>query len=126
MRDPSRAAAASSSSIDALLAWYFVAVWGAGYIATKIGLQHAAPFTFLSLRFSFGLLCLIPIVVLFKTRWPRTRMEVGHLALAGLLMHAVQLGEYVARKQGLVHNRTSSRRVEPNAHGSRGADVLIE
>ena len=92
MRDPSRAAAAGSSSIDALLAWYFVAVWGAGYIATKIGLQYAAPFTFLSLRFCFGLLCLIPIVLLFKTRWPRTWMELGHLALAGLLMHAVQLG----------------------------------
>src|SRR5712671_3300019 len=92
MRDPSRAAAAGSSSIDALLAWYFVAVWGAGYIATKIGLQYAAPFTFLSLRFCFGLLCLIPIVLLFKTRWPRTWTELGHLALAGLLMHAVQLG----------------------------------
>jgi hypothetical protein len=48
MRDPSRTAAAGSSSIDALLAWYFVAVWGAGYIATRIGLQYAAPFTFLS------------------------------------------------------------------------------
>src|SRR3954469_11332204 len=76
----------------AALAWYFVAVWGAGYIATKIGLQYAAPFTFLSLRFCFGLVCLIPVVLLFKTRWPRTRAELGHLALAGLLMHAVQLG----------------------------------
>src|SRR3954469_23476971 len=76
----------------AALAWYFVAVWGAGYIATKIGLQYAAPFTFLSLRFCFGLVCLIPVVLLFKTRWPRTRAELGHLAVAGLLMHAVQLG----------------------------------
>src|SRR6185295_10521350 len=77
---------------SALLAWYFVAVWGSGYVATKIGLQYAAPFTFLSLRFCFGLLCLVPIVFLWKTRWPRDRRELGHLALAGLLMHAVQLG----------------------------------
>jgi drug/metabolite transporter (DMT)-like permease len=75
-----------------LLAWYFVAVWGSGYIATKIGLHYAAPFTFLALRFCFGLLCLIPIVFLWKTRWPRDRSELGHLVVAGLLMHAVQLG----------------------------------
>lgn len=78
--------------MNALLAWYFVAVWGAGYVATKIGLQYAAPFTFLSLRFAFGLLCLLPVVFLFKTRWPGTAVEWGHLAVAGLLMHAVQLG----------------------------------
>ena len=75
-----------------LLAWYFVAVWGSGYIATKIGLQYAPPFTFLTLRFCFGLLCLAPIVLLWKPRWPSTPAEFAHLAVAGLLMHAVQLG----------------------------------
>jgi drug/metabolite transporter (DMT)-like permease len=69
-----------------------VAVWGAGYVATKIGLQHAPPFTFLSLRFAFGLLCLLPIVLLWRPRWPATGKELGHLVVAGLLMHAVQLG----------------------------------
>ena len=39
--------------MNALLAWYFVAVWGAGYVATKVGLQYAPPFTFLTLRFAF-------------------------------------------------------------------------
>jgi drug/metabolite transporter (DMT)-like permease len=82
----------SSPFSSALLAWYFVAVWGSGYIATKIGLLYAAPFTFLALRFCFGLLCLIPVVSLWKTRWPRDRRELGHLVVAGLLMHAVQLG----------------------------------
>ena len=56
-----------------------------------MGLQYAPPFTFLTLRFCFGLLCLLPVVLLFRTRWP-TRRELGHLAVAGLLMHAVQLG----------------------------------
>ncbi|MGH8739395.1 MAG: DMT family transporter [Burkholderiales bacterium] len=78
--------------MNALLAWYFVAVWGAGYVATKIGLQHVPPFTFLTLRFAFGLLCLLPVVLLWNTRWPRSAAELGHLAVAGLLMHAVQLG----------------------------------
>jgi drug/metabolite transporter (DMT)-like permease len=78
--------------MNALLAWYFVAVWGAGYVATKIGLQHVPPFTFLTLRFAFGLLCLLPVVLFWNTRWPRSAPELGHLAVAGLLMHAVQLG----------------------------------
>jgi drug/metabolite transporter (DMT)-like permease len=80
------------SWFSAALAWYFVTVWGSGFIATKVGLQYAPPFTFLSLRFAFGLLCLVPIVFLFRTTWPKTRAELGHLAVAGLLMHAVQLG----------------------------------
>jgi drug/metabolite transporter (DMT)-like permease len=75
-----------------LLAWYFVAVWGAGYVATKLGLHYAAPFTFLTLRFTFGLACLVPVVLVWKPRWPKTRRELGHVAVAGLLMHAVQLG----------------------------------
>src|SRR5436190_1095422 len=78
--------------MNALLAWYFVAVWGSGYVATKIGLQYAPPFTFLTLRFGFGLLCLAPVVLLWKPRWPESRAELGHLVVAGLLMHAVQLG----------------------------------
>ena len=76
---------------DAALAWYFVTVWGSGFLATKIGLQHAAPFTFLTLRFAFGLVCLIPIVLLMQPRFPAGR-ELGHVVVAGLLMHAVHLG----------------------------------
>jgi drug/metabolite transporter (DMT)-like permease len=61
-------------------------------VATKTGLQYAAPFTFLTLRFSFGLACLAPVVLLWRPRWPASRAELGHVAVAGLLMHAVQLG----------------------------------
>ena len=78
--------------MKALLAWYFVAVWGSGYVATKVGLQYAPPFTFLTLRFTFGMLCLLPVVLIWKPRWPATRAELGHLVVVGVLMHAVQLG----------------------------------
>lgn len=77
---------------DTLLAWYFVLVWGSGYLATKAGLQYAAPFTFLSLRFAFGLACLLPWLLATRPRWPATPREWGHVAAAGLLMHAVNLG----------------------------------
>lgn len=77
---------------SALLAWYFVITWGSGYIATKIGLQYAPPFTFLTLRFAFGLLLVVPIALIVRPQWPRERREWLHVAVAGLLMHAVNLG----------------------------------
>lgn len=77
---------------ESLLAWYFVSVWGSGFLATKIGLQHAAPFTFLTLRFAVGLACMIPIVLAVRPRWPADSRELGHVIVAGLLMHAVHLG----------------------------------
>ena len=76
---------------ETLLAWYFVTVWGSGFLATKIGLQHAAPFTFLTLRFTFGLVCVIPIVLVMQPRWPANPRELGHIVVAGLLMHAMHL-----------------------------------
>jgi drug/metabolite transporter (DMT)-like permease len=82
----------SARAWESLLAWYFVSVWGSGFLATKIGLQHAAPFTFLSLRFAFGIVCLTILVLVLKPRWPATRAELGHVIIAGLLMHAVHLG----------------------------------
>jgi drug/metabolite transporter (DMT)-like permease len=77
---------------DALLAWYFVTAWGSGFIASKIGLQYAAPFTFLSLRFAFAIVCMVPIVLVMRPRWPATRAELAHVVIAGLVLHAVHLG----------------------------------
>jgi len=74
------------------LAWYFVVIWGAGFLATKVGLQYAPPFTFLTLRFAFGLLLVAPIAWMIQPRWPTSAMEWLHVAIAGLLMHAVNLG----------------------------------
>src|SRR5258707_764196 len=69
--------------MNALLAWYFVAVWGSGYVATKIGLQYAPPFTFLKLRFCFRLLCLAPIVPLWEPKRPQTGAQLGPVGVAG-------------------------------------------
>jgi drug/metabolite transporter (DMT)-like permease len=80
------------SWFSAALAWYFVTVWGSGFIATKIGLQYAPPFTFLTLRFLFGLACLVPILLITQPRFPGSRTELGHVVIAGLLMHAIHLG----------------------------------
>ena len=85
-----------------MLAWYFVVIWGSGFIATKIGIQYAAPFTFLSLRFAFGLACLIPLVFWLKPSWPKTQREWLHIIIAGLLMHAIHLsGSHYAQYLGM-------------------------
>ena len=87
---------------DAFLAWYFVIIWGSGFIATKIGIQYAAPFTFLALRFAFGVLCLIPVVLWVKPQWPSTPGAWGHVIVAGLLMHAIHLsGSHYAQYLGM-------------------------
>ena len=87
---------------DALLAWYFVVIWGSGFIATKIGIQYAAPFTFLSLRFAFGIACLLPLVLWLKPAWPKSRREWLHIVVAGLLMHAIHLsGSHYAQYLGM-------------------------
>jgi len=90
--DASRFAGLSSP----LLAWFFVSAWGCGYIASKTGLQFTAPFTFLTLRFAFGLLLLMPLAWWWQRqqplRWPASRNEWVHVTVAGLLMHAANLG----------------------------------
>ncbi|HUL68009.1 MAG TPA: DMT family transporter [Burkholderiaceae bacterium] len=79
-----------------VLAWFFVAVWGSGYIASKTGLQYVPPFTFLSLRFAAGLCLLLPLVLYWqrreRLRWPATPRAWMHVIVAGLLMHAANLG----------------------------------
>lgn len=88
--------------LNTLLAWYFVAIWGSGFIATKVALQHAAPLTFLAIRFGIGVACLIPFVWLARPTWPSSRTEWSHVAIAGLLMHAVHLsGSHYSQYLGL-------------------------
>ena len=92
---------------DAWLAWYFVIVWGSGFLATKIGLQYATPFTFLALRFAFGVVCMVALVAWTRPRWPATARETGHIVFAGVLMHVGNLGgshyaQYLGMSAGIV------------------------
>jgi drug/metabolite transporter (DMT)-like permease len=78
--------------LDPFLAWYFVTIWGSGFLASKIGMQYAPPFTFLTVRFLFGIACMLPIVLILRPAWPASRAQWGHVVVAGLLMHAIHLG----------------------------------
>lgn len=99
---PVSSPAPSAERFDALLAWYFVLVWGSGYLATKIGLQYAAPFTFLTLRYLLGVACLVPLLMMAHARWPASRREFFHVCAAGLLMHGMNLsGSHYAQYLGM-------------------------
>jgi drug/metabolite transporter (DMT)-like permease len=89
------------------LAWYFVIVWGSGFLATKAGLQYVAPFTFLTLRFALGVALLLPLIWWLKPQWPRRAATWGHVVMAGFLMHAIHLSgthyaQYTAMSAGVV------------------------
>src|SRR6188768_149624 len=69
----------------------FVLLWSSGFIGSKLGVPYADPFTFLSLRYVIVTLLLVPIALLTRAPWPKNRVQVAHIAFAGLLIHALYL-----------------------------------
>jgi drug/metabolite transporter (DMT)-like permease len=78
--------------LDSLLAWFFVIIWGSGFVATKVALQYTTPLVFLSIRYGLGILCLLALALVVPLRWPRDGREWFHVVVAGLLVHALNLG----------------------------------
>lgn len=70
----------------------FVVLWSTGFIGAKFGLPYAEPFTFLFIRFVLTLAVLLPLTWLFQAPWPRSPKLYGHVAVTGLLVHAIYLG----------------------------------
>ncbi len=84
-----------------LLSGYFVTIWGAGFVGTRIALQYAAPFTYIGVRYAiaFGVALL---AFGLRAAWPTTRAQWGHVAVAGLLSHAGYLGgSHYSQRWGL-------------------------
>ena len=70
----------------------FVLLWSTGFIGAKAGVPYAEPFTFLSLRFAIVLAVMLPLALVLRARWPATRREAAHIAIAGALLQ----GGYLA------------------------------
>jgi drug/metabolite transporter (DMT)-like permease len=80
----------------------FVFLWSTGFVGAKLGLPHAGPLTFLSLRFALVAALLVLLALATRAPWPRRPAEVAHYAAAGLLVHAVYLGGvYVGIARGV-------------------------
>ena len=66
-------------------------LWSTGFIGMKIGAPFAEPFTFMGYRMLLVLAILLVIIGLTRAPWPRNAATVGHIAVAGLLVHATYL-----------------------------------
>lgn len=70
----------------------FVFLWATGFIGGKFGLPYAEPFTFLALRFSIVLVLFLAISLVTRAPWPTDGRLIGHIAVSGILVHAVYVG----------------------------------
>jgi drug/metabolite transporter (DMT)-like permease len=69
----------------------FVVLWSSGYIATKVVLRGAEPFTYLTIRMALVVVLMAMVAAIARPRWP-DRAGIAHSAVAGMLMHGVCLG----------------------------------
>ncbi len=70
----------------------FVLIWSTGFIVARYGMPHAPPFKFLAARYFFSILCFLIWIWLARVRWPDSRRQWLHLAVTGVLIHAIYLG----------------------------------
>jgi drug/metabolite transporter (DMT)-like permease len=70
----------------------FVLLWSTGFIGARLGMPHAGPLTFLSLRYLAVLAVMLPLALLLHVRWPATLRDARHIAVAGVLIQGGYLG----------------------------------
>lgn len=70
----------------------FVLLWSTGFIGAKFGLPFAEPLTFLALRFALVAALLTAVSLVARAPWPSDPATLGHLMVAGVLVHGVYLG----------------------------------
>ena len=70
----------------------FVVLWSTGFIGARLGLPHAEPLTFLTLRYVAVLALMLPLALVLRAPWPASPTEARHIAIAGLLMQGAYLG----------------------------------
>jgi drug/metabolite transporter (DMT)-like permease len=82
--------------------WLFVLLWSSGFIGARLGLPHAEPLSFLSVRYALVLSLLLPLALAMHAPWPRDPRQWLHIGIAGLLLHGIYLGGvFVAIRHGL-------------------------
>ncbi len=70
----------------------FVLLWSTGFIGAKFGVPYAGPATFLALRCVIVAAILGAVALATRAPWPRSRADLFHVVLAGLLLQGVYLG----------------------------------
>lgn len=81
-----------SSGFILAVSLLFVLLWSTGHITSKLGLPYVEPFMFLTIRFTLSAVLLGVIAALAGAAWPRGGAQLGHILVAGLLLHGAYLG----------------------------------
>lgn len=80
----------------------FVLFWAGGYSFAKLGLPYVEPMTMLAIRYGLAVLCLLPLLAVFRPALPRDPAHWAAMAASGFLIQCVYFGlAYQAMKQGL-------------------------
>jgi drug/metabolite transporter (DMT)-like permease len=111
-RESSIGAAAPEPPLTSALArvapGIFVVLWATGFLMAKLGVPYAQPMTILALRFVLAAIMMAAVAALTRAPWPRSWKRIGHIAIIGVLLHAVYLGGcYVAIYQGMPAGMTA-------------------
>ena len=67
-------------------------LWGSTWLVIKVGYGGLGPFNVAALRFFLAGAVFIPLVPLFRTRWPRGATEWALIAWVGLTLFAIDYG----------------------------------
>jgi drug/metabolite transporter (DMT)-like permease len=70
----------------------FVVIWSTGFIVARYGMPHAPPMKFLAMRYVLSVVCFAVWAFAARAVWPSDRLQLRHLAVTGVLMHAGYLG----------------------------------
>lgn len=80
----------------------FVLLWATGFLIAKLGVPYAQPMTLLAMRFVLAAIMMAAVAAVMRAPWPRSWRRIGHIAVVGILLHAVYLGGcYVAIYGGM-------------------------
>jgi drug/metabolite transporter (DMT)-like permease len=80
----------------------FVLLWATGFLIAKLGVPYAQPITILAIRFVLAAIMMASVALLTRAPWPRSWQRIGHIAMVGVLLHAVYLGGcYIAIYGGM-------------------------
>lgn len=71
--------------------WVFVLIWSTGFVVARLGMPHAPPLGFLSVRYALSVACFALWIALARVALP-PRAQWIHLGVSGVLMHAGYLG----------------------------------
>ena len=86
------ALASRSPALASLAPLLFVVLWSTGFIGAKLGLPDCEPLTLLTLRYACVLLLMGAVALATRAPWPADKRQWLHIAVSGLLIHAVYLG----------------------------------